>query len=82
MSWDKLVAKAKRHKTMHIKESQAWDLWQGKYQVFTASNYYANLAPLCQERESQYVPIDVDATEMEANAIHTHFKKLTPEERN
>ena len=70
------MAKAKRHETMCIEETCAHDLQQGKYQVFTLSNYYKSQAPLCQERESQYVPIDVDVAEMEADAIHTHFKKL------
>ena len=73
--------KAKQHETTCIEETHAHDLRQGKYQVFTPSNYYATQAPPCQERESQYVPMDVDAAEMEADAICTHFKKLTPEER-
>ena len=67
---------------MRIEETRACDLRQGKYQVFTPSNYYASQAPPRQERESQYVPMDVDTAEMEANAIHTCFKKLTPEERS
>ena len=67
---------------MHIKETCAQDFCQGKYQVYTPSNYYATQAPPRQERESQYIPVDVDAAEMEADAIHTHFKKLTPEERS
>ena len=28
------------------------------------------------------MPMDVDAAEMEADAIHSRFKKLTPEERS
>ena len=67
---------------MHIEETCPRDLCQGKYQVFTLNNYYATQAPPCQDRESQYVPMDVDTVEMEADAIRTHFKKLTPEERN
>ncbi|ETW77571.1 hypothetical protein HETIRDRAFT_326778 [Heterobasidion irregulare TC 32-1] len=81
-TWEELVAKAKRHETMRIEEMRARDLRQGKYQVFTPSNYYSNIAPPRQERESQYVPMDVDAAEMEADAIRTRFKKLTPEERS
>ena len=80
-TWDELVAKAKQHKTMCIEEMCACDLRQGKYQVFTPSNYYTAQAPLSHERESQYVPIDVDTAEMEANAICTCLKKLTPKER-
>ena len=80
--WDKLVTKAKQHETMHIEETRARELHQGKYQVFTPSNYYAAQAPLHQERESQYVPMDVDMAEMEANAICTCFKKLTPKEQS
>ncbi|ETW83370.1 hypothetical protein HETIRDRAFT_316098 [Heterobasidion irregulare TC 32-1] len=80
-TWDELVAKAKRHETMRIEEMRARDLRQGKYQVFTPTNYYSNFAPTPrQERESQYVPMDVDAAELEVEAIR--FKKLTPEERN
>ena len=60
---------------------RACDLQQGKYQVFTPSNYYASQAPPCQERESQYVPIDIDTVEMKADAICTCFKKLIPKER-
>ena len=67
---------------MCIEETHACDLRQGKYQVFTPSNYYATQAPPHQDRELQYVPMDVDAAEMEADAICTHFKKLTPEERS
>ena len=67
---------------MRIEETCAYDLRQGKYQVFTPSSYYTNQAPPHQERESQYIPMDVDAAEMEADAIRTHFKKLTPEERS
>ena len=81
-TWDELVAKAKRHKTMHIKESQVCDLQQGKYQVLTPSNYYTNLAPLRQERESQYIPIYIDLAEIEADIICIWFKKLTPKEQN
>ena len=81
-TWDELVAKAKRHESMRIEETRARDLRQGKYHVFTPSNYYAAQAPPRQERESQYVPMDVDAAEMEADAIRTRFKKLTPEERS
>ncbi|ETW75033.1 hypothetical protein HETIRDRAFT_120455 [Heterobasidion irregulare TC 32-1] len=81
-TWEELVAKAKRHETMRIEEMRARDLRQGKYQVFTPSNYYSNIAPPRQERESQYVPMDVDAAEMEADAIRTRFKKLTPGERS
>ena len=66
---------------MCIEEMCACDLRQGKYQVFTPSNYYTAQAPLSQERESQYVPMDVDTAEMEADAICTCFKKLTPKER-
>ena len=67
---------------MCIEETCARELHQGKYQVFTPSNYYAAQAPPRQERESQYVPMDVDTAEMEADAIRTRFKKLTPEERS
>ena len=80
-TWDKLVAKAKRHETMCIEETCAHNLYQGKYQVFTPSNYYTAQAPPRQDRESQYIPIDIDVAEMEADAICTHFKKLIPEER-
>ncbi|ETW76232.1 hypothetical protein HETIRDRAFT_329954 [Heterobasidion irregulare TC 32-1] len=80
-TWDELVAKAKRHETMRIEEMRARDLRQGKYQVFTPTNYYSNFAPTPRhERESQYAPMDVDAAELEVDAIR--FKKLTPEERN
>ena len=67
---------------MHIEETCSYDLRQGKYHVFTPSNYYATQAPPRQEKESQYVPMDVDTAEMKANAIRTRFKKLTPEERS
>lgn len=67
---------------MHIEETCARDFHQGKYQVYTPSNYYATQAPPHQERESQYVSMDVDAAEMEADAIRTCFKKLTPEEQS
>ena len=76
------MAKAKQHESMHIEETCTCDLRQGKYQVFTPNNYYTTQAPPHQERESQYIPMDVDTAEIEADAIHTHFKKLTPEERN
>ena len=51
-TWDKLVAKAKRHETMRIKRSRAQNLQQGKYHIFILSNYYADQASLCHERES------------------------------
>ena len=77
-----MVAKAKQHKTIYIEETHACNLHQGKYQVFTLSNYYTAQAPPHQDRESQCVPMDVDTAEMEANTIRTHFKKLIPEERS
>ena len=67
---------------MRIEKTHACDLHQGKYQVFTLSNYYTAQAPPHQDRESQCVPMDVDTAEMEADVIHTRFKKLISEKRN
>ena len=67
---------------MCIEETRACNLRQGKYQVFTPSNYYTTQAPPCQDRESQYVLMDIDAAEMKADTIHTCFKKLISEERS